>query len=389
MRGALVALAASPLARLGLATVVVVGAFGMLNPVLAVRLQQSGHSAAAIGVFAMLPFAGVALMVPLMPALFARLGLVRAYRLGLALEALATLGYAVTEHYGLWCVLAGIGGLGAAAVWNGTEALIAFNAPPGLRGRVTGLYQTALGGALAAGPFVPGLLPWSADGLTLLAVGLLVTGLVLTAGPAVASLRASHGHAASTSLLTAMRQVPALMVLAVAGGVFEAGLGSITTALGASTGLSLAAAASIAGAVGIGSLLLQLPSGWLADRLAPRPLFRAAGALLLIGSLLFLMAPRWPAVLWVSAALWGAVGGAMYTLLMIRVAHDFAGTSTVTATAAMITGYTVGGALGPLVSGLVIDAAGMVGQALWLSVLAAVALAAAGRLSPSPPAASV
>lgn len=375
------------LARLALATVVVVGASGMLNPVLAVRLQTAGHDATAIGLFAMLPFLGVALMVPLMPWLFGRLGLVPTYRLGLALEALATLGYAATEHYGLWCALAAIGGLGAAAVWNGTEALIAFNAPPERRGRITGAYQTALGAALALGPFVPSVLPLSADGLTLLAVALLVAGLVLTAGPGVAALRAGHGDAPGASLFVAMRQVPALMVLAVVGGVFEAGLGSITTAIGSGAGLSLAAAASIAGTVGIGSLLLQYPGGWLADHVAPRPLFLGAGLLLLAGSLLFLLAPRWAPMMWVSAALWGAIGGTMYTLLMIRVAHDFADTSTVTATAAMITGYTVGGAAGPLVSGLVIDAAGVPGQALWLSGLALVACVAASRLSPGTPSA--
>lgn len=374
------------LARLALATVVVVGAFGMLNPVLAVRLQTAGHDATEIGLFAMLPFLGVALMVPLMPWLFARLGLVPAYRLGLALEALATLGYAATEHYGLWCVLAGIGGLGAAAVWNGTEALIAFNAPPERRGRITGAYQTALGAALALGPFLPSVLPLSPDGLTFLAVALLVAGLVLTGGTGVASLRASHGDGVTASLFAAMRQVPALMVLAVVGGVFEAGLGSITTAIGSSAGLSLAAAASIAGAVGIGSLLLQYPSGWLADHVAPRPLFRTAGLLLLVGSLLFLLAPRWAPVMWISAALWGAIGGTMYTLLMIRVAHDFADSSTVTATAAMITGYTVGGAAGPLVSGLVIDAGGVAAQAIWLSGLALLAWAVAGRLSLQAPA---
>lgn len=383
--GPVLRILAAPLARLAFATVLVVGAFGMLNPVLAVRLQQDGHSASAIGLFAMLPFLGVALMVPLMPWVFARLGLVRAYRLGLALEALATFGYVLSSDYVLWCVLAGIGGLGAAAVWNGTEALLAFNAPPAQRGRITGAYQTALGAVLAAGPFLPGVLPLSGDGLCLLAVALLVLGLVLTAGAGVGALRASHAGAVSASLWAAMRQAPALVLLAVVGGVFEAGLGSITTALGSASGLSLAAAASIAGAVGIGSLVLQYPSGWLSDRVAPRPLFRAAGALLLLGSLLFLAAPGWPPVYWISAALWGAVGGTMYTLLMIRVAHDFAGGSTVTATASMITGYTVGGALGPLVSGVVIDASGLVGQALWLSLLALAALWLAGRLSGQAP----
>ena len=371
--------------RVGLSTVVVVGAFGMLNPVLAVRLQTAGQSTSAIGVFAMLSFLTIALMVPLMPALFARLGVMPAYRLGLALEALSTLGYAASENYLLWCVLAAIGGIGAAAVWSGTEALIAYNAPPQLRGRITGLYQTALGAALAAGPFLPGLLPLSADALTLLAVALLLFGLVVSAGRQVSALRASRPGAVRLSLWAAMARSPGLMAMAVAGGVFEAGLGSITTAVGSQAGLSLAAAASIAGAVGLGSLVLQYPCGWLADHVPPRRLFGAAGGLLLLGSALFVGVPVWPPTLWVSAAIWGAVGGSLYTLLMIKVAHDFADSSTVAGTAAMITGYTVGGAAGPLFSGLVIDAAGLTGQALWLSLLSLAVIGVALRLGSSAP----
>ena len=101
-------------------------------------------------------------------------------------------------------------------MWNGPEALIAFNAPPAQRGRITGIYQTALGAVLAAGPFVPGVLPLSPDALTLLAVGLLVSGWLMTAGTGVGALRASHAGAASSSLVAAIRQAPALVLLACA-----------------------------------------------------------------------------------------------------------------------------------------------------------------------------
>ena len=99
-----------------------------------VRLQTAGESASAIGLFAMLPFLSIALMVPLMPWVFDRLGVAVAYRCGLGLEGLAILGYALTEQYLLWCALAVIGGVGAAAAWNGTEAMVAHNAPPERRG---------------------------------------------------------------------------------------------------------------------------------------------------------------------------------------------------------------------------------------------------------------
>jgi MFS family permease len=55
---------------------------------------------------------------------------------------------------------------------------------------------------------------------------------------------------------------------------------------------------------------------------------------------------------------------------MIRVAHDFAHTSALAGTSAMIAGYTTGGALGPAVSGWVFDHYGVGGQGCWLAVLA-------------------
>lgn len=363
------------LLRVAAATTLMVLSFSMLTPVLAVRLQTSGVSASAIGVLATLPFLTIAVMVPLMPWAFARLGVARAYRFGLGLEAAATLGYAASDHYGLWCALAVVGGIGAAAVWNGTEALIAHNAPPERRGRFTGLYQTALGAALAVGPFLPGLLPLSPRALIVFAGVLMALGLVVTASRAVSHLQAGHEDALPVGLWATMCSVPGLVAVAFAGGVYEAGLGSITAAYGSQTGLSLAAATSLAGALGVGSFALQYPCGWLSDHMAPRRVFGIAGALLLGASAAFAAATVWPPVLWLCAFAWGAVGGALYTLTMIRVAHEFAASSAVVGTAAMITGYTVGGAVGPSFSGVMLDLFGALGQATWLSVLALLVLA--------------
>jgi MFS family permease len=367
--------------RVAAATTLMVLSFAMLTPLLAVRLQTAGESASAIGLFAMLPFLSIALMVPLMPWVFDRLGVAVAYRCGLGLEGLAVLGYALTDHYRLWCALAVIGGVGAAAAWNGTEAMIAHNAPPERRGRFTGLYQTALGGALALGPFLPGLLPMSPRALTVLAALMPVLGIAFTLGGRVGTLRVSHEDATPVGLWATICGVPGLVAVAFAGGVFETGLGAITTAYGSQIGLSLAAATSLAGVIGVGSLALQYPCGWLSDHLSPRSVFGWAGALLLAASAAFELAPAWLPLLWICAFVWGAVGGALYTLTMIRVAHEFAASSAMAGTAAMITGYTVGGAIGPSFSGLMLDTFGVLGQSAWLSALGLSVLLVSRRFS--------
>jgi MFS family permease len=379
----------SALWRVGAATTLAVLGFATVNPMLAVELQRAGASASAIGVFATLPFITIALALPLLPGVFARLGAARAYRLGLALETVCIAGYALGDGYLLWCACSVLGSVGAAAVWNGTEAMVAFNAPPAARGRFTGLYQTALGGALAVGPFVPGLAQsvWAAmspRAVVLASSALFFVALLLVAGRSLRLLPVALPEARGQTLWSALRAQPALAWIALAGGVFEAGLGSISAAHGSQLGLSAASATSIAGAVGVGSLLLQYPAGWLADRIALRRVFALAAGVLLIGSVSFAFTPAWPPLLWVSAFLWGAVGGALYTLTMVRVAHDFARASAMAGTAAMITGYTVGGAIGPAFSGVMLDAFGVMGQSTWLTLLSASVLVVALRSAPGP-----
>jgi len=92
--------------------------------------------------------------------------------------------------------------------------------------------------------------------------------------------------------------------------------------------------------------------------------------LLTLSALAFLGAAQAPWLLWVCAWAWGGVGGALYTLSMVRVAHDFSDRSALAGTSAMIASYTAGGALGPLLSGFFFDHAGVSGQGLWLALLA-------------------
>ena len=368
--------------RVMMGTALVVLSFSLLNPVLAVRLQTAGVSSTAIGSFAMLSFVSVALLIPVVPHLFAKVGVGRAYRLGLGLELIACLGYLLTDSYALWCALGLMSGVGAAAAWNATEALIAHNVPATHRGRLTGFYQAILGAGMALGPFLPGLLGLGPLQANAVAAAGLALGLSLTLVPAVSQLKAMHEDREPMGLIAAWRFRPALVWAAVVGGVFEVGLGTITTAYGSEIGLNLAAATSIAGALGMGSFALQYPLGWLADHVASRRLFTLGASVLALSGVAFAFATQWPALIWVCATLWGAMGGALYTLSMIRVAHDFADSSALAGTSAMIAGYTVGGSLGPLVSGWAFDHVGVAGQGAWLALLAVSLLWLQGRSRP-------
>lgn len=369
--------------RLAGATTLMVLAFGMTAPLLAVLIQRAGHGPTTVGAFAMVPFLMIGLMIPLMPRLLARWGVLRVYRSGSALQAVASLGYLAGDGLLAWTLASAVGGLGVAGVWNATEALLAREAPPEQRGRVMGLYQTAMGAAFAVGPFLPGLLALGPRPLLAIAAALVVLCSLIAFRLPDHSLREPpQGH---TGTWQALRAVPALAALAFIGGAFEAGLTSVSAAYAAASGLGLGAAASVAGAIGTGSFLCQYPAGLAADRFRPQAVFSTAAVLLLAASLAFAAADRLPWLLWVAGAVWGGVGGALYTLTMVQVAHAFHGRATAGGAAAMITGYTAGGAAGSVLSGAALQWQGAMGLSLGLSALAVAALIAARQPVPQPP----
>ena len=370
--------------RLALATSLIVLAFAMAAPVLAISLQRSGYSTAVIGAFAMIPFLLIAVLIPIVPRLLSRWGIVRAYQGGCLLQLAGALGYAAGDGLVIWSLSSVASGIGAAALWNATEALLAREAPPDRRGRVMGLYQTALGASLALGPFVPALLGWGARPVLWAAAA--VVGICC----AIAMALPRHATPepppqARIGTWHALRAVPLLVGIAFVGGVFEAGLGSVSAAYASATGLGLSAAATVAGAIGVGSFLCQYPAGMAADRFQPTTVFSAAALLLLVASAAVALADRAPWLLWAVGLVWGGVGGALYTLTMVRVAHVFAGRATAGGAAAMITGYTLGGTVGPLASGTALQWGGVAGLAGALGSLAFATLWAA-RVIDRPPA---
>lgn len=368
--------------RLGAATALIVMSFSMAAPVLAVLLQKAGHGPARIGAFSMLPFLCIGLMIPLVPRVIARYGVVRTYRVGALLELVGAGGYALGANLLVWSFSSLVAGIGAALLWNATETVLMQEAPSESRGRVMGLYQTALGAGLAIGPFLPALLQLSARAALWLATGLVAVSLVLaiTARSRLSRVR-MEGHAGTWQ---ALRVVPWLAALAFAGGVFEAGLGAISAAHASATGMDLRAAASVAGAIGVGSFLFQYPAGWAADHFDLRRVFSGAALALGLASVGIGFAGHAPWLLWACGLVWGGVGGALYTLTIVQVAHAFEGRATAGGAAAMITGYTWGGTIAPLGSGLVLQVAGLVGLAALLLLTAVLAWTAARRLAPAP-----
>jgi MFS family permease len=104
-----------------------------------------------------------------------------------------------------------------------------------------------------------------------------------------------------------------------------------------------------------GAILLQLPIGWLGDRMDRRRLAIVLGLVATGGALV------WPLVLhdpWIAYPLlfvWGGVFAGIYTLMMAIVGSRFQGTELVGIYAVMGLVWGVGALLGPALAGLSMD----------------------------------
>jgi MFS family permease len=370
-------------------------AFSVLMPRVAVQLSQAGHSGIEVGFFSMLVYLVVFLSTPIMPRLYRRFGLNKSYVLGLTFNLLSVLGLTFFQGYGWLCATALVAGLAACCLWGATETLIAFNAPAHRLGAITGLYQTLLGSVLALGPFLPGLLSLSAMQVTVLVLfclGLAFAMIALASRLGLTvSLGRSHHYASADHELSpnrsssgppegswaeVLRAMPVLLLAALVGGLFEAGIGNVGSVQSMQYGVAEPRAVFFSGMVALGSLAMQWPIGLLADRFSYIKLLRSSVLILLgisiVACSFWASLPLW----WLSALVWGGMGGALYTLTMITVGHRFRGAHTARYASATIAAYTLGCMIGPFVLGLAFDVAPRQGVAAVLTLVALVALAA-------------
>ena len=115
---------------------------------------------------------------------------------------------------------------------------------------------------------------------------------------------------------------------------------------------------AIVAAFGVGRLLVNIPAGLLADRFGPRRLLLGALVGLVVVTMLTAFAPTLP-VLLVARFFAGVLGGSVVTIglavVTARAPADARGTVLATAQAVQL----AGGAMGPVVGGLVLDRWGL------------------------------
>jgi MFS family permease len=361
--------------------------FGIVAPAIPLFAKDFGVSnfaaGAVISVFALVRFASA----PAAGRLVNRLGERVVLATGIGIVGVSSMLAGLSGSYAQLIVLRGIGGFGSALFTVSSFALLLRVVAPDQRGRASGTYQTGfLLGAIAGPAFGGPLTAWSLRApFFVYAATLLVAGGVATmflARTALAEREVVAGTAdhAPTPLGTALRSSAyrAAMANNFAVGWAIVGVRSSLIPLFVVEGLRLSPSWTGAGLVlsAVVQGLVLVPAGRLVDTRGRRPFLRAGAAFSLAAGVTIGLAGGAPLFL-VGMALYGT-GSALLGVSSAAVVGDVIGGRGGTPVATFQMASDAGAFIGPLVAGLLADAASF--QVAFLATAAVSGLAFATTL---------
>lgn len=332
------------------AAVVIVGlALGLTLPLVSFRLESWGYGSFAIGVMAAMPAIGVLLGARITGHLAGWFGTPQTLRLCLLASAASVALLSVMPSYPLWLLLRLLIGISLTVVFVLGESWINQLVEDRLRGRLVALYGTGFALSQLSGPLLLTVLGTDSDRGFWLSAALLVAGSVLLLGRGGAPKVDAHS-ASGRGIVEFCRMSPAIAWAVVLFAAFEAMVLTLLPVYLVREGFVQQMALVMVSVVVIGDAALQLPIGWLADRVPRQTLFRCCGVVLLLSSLSMPSLLHTP-LIWVVLVLFGASAGGLYTLSLILVGQRYRDDALVRANSHIALLWGAGCLLGPLSTG--------------------------------------
>jgi MFS family permease len=332
------------------AAVVIVGlALGVTLPLVSFRLEAWGYGPFAIGVMAGMPAIGVLLGARLTGHLAGWFGTPQTLRLCLLASAVSVALLTIMPSYALWLVLRLLIGISLTVVFVLGESWINQLVEDRLRGRLVALYGTGFALSQLCGPLLLTLMGSESDRGFWFSAGLLVAGSLLLLGRTGAP-KVDAQSASGRGLAVFCRAAPAIAWAVVLFAAFEAMVLTLLPVYLLREGFAQQLALLMVSTVVVGDAALQLPIGWLADRVPRQTLFRCCGVVLLASSLSIPVLLHTP-LIWPLLLLFGASAGGLYTLSLILVGQRYRDDALVRANAHIALLWGAGCLLGPLSTG--------------------------------------
>lgn len=262
---------------------------GLLLPLLATLMDESGASSGANGFNAMALYIGTFGAMLLIERPVRSFGYKRVILFGIVMMTVATCLFPVYDGLWFWFLLRIIVGIGDSALHYSSQLWITSSSPAERRGRNISLYGMSYGIGFSVGPLLMNLLHFG-KALPFIAVSacfVAVFGLLLQLGNEYPDY-GTEGVTVRQKYSAVYKIAWFALIPSFLYGYMESSLNSNFPVYAPRIGISSGWVSAILPALGLGSLILQLPLGLWSDRVGRKPVLMIAG---LIGSAAFLLVP--------------------------------------------------------------------------------------------------
>jgi len=346
-------------------------------PLMSLLLDSRGTDPVLTGLNAGSTFIGVIVGPLLAPRGIRLLGIRRLLGICLVLDIGAFMLMKVFDGLPAWFALRILGGTIGSSIFTASEAWITQLAGPASRGRIIGLYATALSAGFGLGPL---LLSWTGiDGWPPFIANALITAAAILPLFGVGDIAQDFGRERGGSPLAMFARAPFLLLVVALFGLYETALLTLLPIWGVREGLPTGIAAATVSVVYIGAIALQVPVGFLSDKVSRRAALLLCVSVGLAGAALVPFIATSTAALFATLFIWGGTASGIYPVALGMAGDRFRGSEMVALNAAIVMAYGLGSLTGPTLAGAAMDAwnpqgllgffvvlfAGFVGVTIW------------------------
>ena len=323
--------------------------YSLTAPLIAMSLMARGYSSLFIGMNAAMHAVGVLLAAPMLPGLAARLGTRQLTVMALAVSAVLLVFFRLWPLVWLWFPLRIALGAAAEVLFVMSETWTNVLSDERSRGRTMAIYTAALSFGMVLGPTLLSELGVSNRAFT---VGAAISAgtILFVISPWVRAPARSAPEPAQP--LKYLRLAPvAIATTVLNAGVETAGL-SFIALYATGMGWSEHRAMQLISTLMLGAIVLQLPIGWLADKVDKRRLALTLAWISALTALLWPFALQETRLAFVMVFVWGGLFVGIYTVMLTMVGSHFQGNDLVGVYSVMGLAWGAGAMLGPGMAGV-------------------------------------
>lgn len=327
--------------------------YGLSAPLLALTLTQMGFGEGFVGANATMHAVGVLLIAPLLPGLAWRVGPKMPITASL-LGAAATLAlFPMVPWISLWFPLRIVLGVASETMFVMSETWLNQLCDESARTRTIALYTAALSLGFALGPMILTAVGTAGSLPFLVAGGIALVALLSVAMPWVRA--PVFERPAQPNMLRYLALAPVALAATLVNAALETAGMSFLPLYAMRVGWDEQSATMLLSVLLLGAILLQLPIGWLGDRMDRRKLVIGLGIASAAGALIWPYIIGMPKLAYALLFVWGGLFVGIYTVMMALVGSRFQGGDLVSIYAIMSVAWGVGAFVGPGAAGVAMD----------------------------------